>query len=147
MPKGEKVNNTVWGRCTKAVKEERIDQGAQWMLENPDAKWTDFIKWAEAQWNIQKSSANIYYRESTERLGKVDGNVEAARKLAELSLKNMLRAAMSGDKPDHKLALSIRQEINKIAGLYTQKIQVEDVSEKPIFQMSPIKASEQDKQD
>ena len=76
-------------------------------MEHPDYKWGDFIKWAEQQWNVQRDQANKYHKYSTERIGKVDGNVEAARKLAELSLKNMLRKAI--DDGEDKLALGIRQ--------------------------------------
>ena len=142
MPKGEKIHNSAHGKCTKSEKEHRIDQGAQWLLEHPDGKWTEFVKWAEQQWNVQKDMANKYYKYSTERLGKVDGNVEAARRLAEVSLKNMLRKAIADG--EDKLALTIRQEINKITGLYTQKIQVEDISEQPLFNTTPIKASQED---
>ena len=142
MPKGEKINNNGVMRCTKEEKEKRVDQASQWLLENPDSRWTDFIKWAGQQWNLQKDMANKYYRYATEELGHVDGNVEAARKLAEVSLKNMLRKAVEDG--EHKLALSIRQELNKISGLYTQKIQVEDISEQPIFSTTPIKASQED---
>ena len=142
MPKGEKINNGGYKKATNAEKEARIEQGAEWLLKNPDAKWTEFMDIFKAEWNVQKDMCNNYYKMAHERLGNVETNVEAARKIAELSLKNLLRQA-NADK-DVKLALSIRQEINKISGLYTQKIQVEDVSEQPIFQTTPIKASEED---
>ena len=143
MPKGIKVNNSGHGKCSKEEKAARIEEGATWLLENPDSKWTDFIKWAEKKWNIQRFMAGKYHKWSSEVVGNVySENIEAARKKADASLKSMLRKAIEAD--DTKLALSIRQEINKINGLYTQKIQIDDTTEKPIFNTAPIKASEED---
>ena len=145
MPKGQKINNGGYKKATKAEKEQRIEDSMQWVLQNPDAKWTDFVIYACNEWDIQKDQANKYLKYANEKLGNIETNVEAARRVAELSLKNLLRDAQA--EGDVKLALQIRQEINKISGLYTQRIQVEDVSEQPIFNTTPIKASEQDEQD
>ena len=143
MPKGIKTCSQGYAKATAAEKEARIEQAAEWLLKHPDSKWTEFVEWAKAQWTIQQDMANKYLKYANERLGNVETNVEAARKRAELSLKNLLVDAQADG--DTKLALQIRMEINKISGLYTQKIQVEDVSELPIFQTTPIKASEEDK--
>ena len=142
MPKGIKVNSGGYAKATAAEKEERIEQAAEWLLKNPDSKWTDFVEHFKAKWNIQRDMANRYMKMANERLGNVKTNVEAARKIAELSLQNLLRIAIE-DK-DAKLALQIRMELNKISGLYTTKVQIEDSTEKPIFNTDPIKTDKKD---
>ena len=142
MPKGIKLNNSGYSKCTKEEKEVRIEEAAEWLLQNPDSKWTDFVEWAKAKWNIQRDMANRYMKMANERLGNVETNVEAARKIAELSLKNLLRLAIQDE--DAKLALQIRMEINKISGLYTTRVQIEDSTEKPIFNTTPIVTDKKD---
>lgn len=125
-------------RCTEEVKDKRAEEGAIWLIENPDSQWKDFISWACAKWDIKTDMANNYRKASTI---KVDGiysdDLESAKKIADSSLRKMLKKAIDDD--DTKLALAIRQELNKINGLYTKKIEVTDVSEKPIFNITPIK--------
>ena len=143
MPKGVKIKNNGYMKCTKEEKEGRIEQGAEWLLANPDSRWIEFIRYAEAVWGVQTSMAKKYLKWCKESLGKLEApDVEAERRRGEASLKQMLSLAIEAK--DAKLALQIRQEINKIQGLYTQKIEVTDNSELPIFKAAPIEASVED---
>ena len=123
MPKGQKLNNNKYSRCTAEEKEARIEKAAIWLYENPDLTYSDFVIWADAAWNVQRNQANLYRKEAMKRMGEViHENQEAAARQAEASLKKMLKKAVEAE--DLTLALKIRQEINKISGLYTQKIDV-----------------------
>ena len=141
MPKGVKINNSGYERCSKEEHEKRVDKATIWLLENPDSRWIDFIKWAKAKWDIQKDQANKYRKKALSALNEtVHSDVEGARKQAIASLKYALTKHEIGSKE----WVDVRKEINKIEGLYTQKVQIEDVSEQPIFNLDPIKASEKD---
>lgn len=132
---GNKKNN----KSTKAVQEARIDAGAEWLLLNPDATWKEFIDWFRATYpNVKtKKWANEMRKRCYERIGKLEyGDVESAKRIAIQALQRDYREAK--EQGELKLAFAIKQELNKIQGLYTQKIQVEDVSEQPIFNIKPI---------
>lgn len=135
---GNRANN----RTTKKELEARIDAGAEWLITNPDATWKDFIDWFKGQYpNVTTDRwANEIRKKCYERVGKVEyGDVESARRIAIQGLQRDYKAAR--DAEDLKLAFAIKQELNKIQGLYTQKIQVEDVTEQPIFDVKPIQDS------
>ena len=143
MPKGVKILNNGTARCGKAEKAARIEQGGRWILDNPNHRWIDFMHFAEAAWNVQLHQAKKYLKWCNEHIGNIEiEGLEAKRKKAENSLSRMFLKALEDE--DSKLALQIKQELNKISGLYTQKIEVQDVSELPIFGQAPIKASEED---
>ena len=143
MPKGVKILNNGTQRCSQAVKAERIEEGGRWILDHPNHRWIDFMNFAEAAWNVQHHQAKKYLKMCNEHIGNIEiEGLEAKRKKAENSLARMFLNAL--EKNDTKLALQIKQELNKISGLYTQKIEVQDVTELPIFGQSPIKASEED---
>ena len=123
---GNKPNN----KSTKAEIERRIELSAIYLVENPDSGYKDYCDWAKAQFGVEKDMANKYRQRAATKVGALHSDdLESAKRIATASLNKMLRKA--NDAGDVKLALSIRQEMNKINGLYTQKIEVnskEDVS-------------------
>ena len=137
MPKGQ------FRRPTKEEQEARIEEAAQWMLENPDAGYTDFITVFCAKWNIQRDSCNKWRKKALTRIGQTSStDVESAKRLAVASMSRMLRMAM--DSNDYKLAFQIRQEMNKVTGAHapirTEVLQKED---KPIFRIDLNEDDEQ----
>lgn len=145
MPKSEKVNGNGYQKVTNVEKQNRIEISATWILENPDSSWIDFIKWANAKWNYQKNQANIYWKAAKTYLNEtIHDDAESARKVAEASLKRQLKKLLAEELPDYKMILEYRKELNKISGVYTQKIEINDITEQPIFNTDVIKASEKD---
>lgn len=144
MPRGIKTGPKGHQKATKAEVEKRVELVAQWILEHPDARWRDYQAWAQPKFDVQRPQADEYRKRAMAKLDKItpDG-LEASKRVAVSSLKIMLDKAM--DDGDHKLAFSIRQELNKIQGLYTQKIEVNDVTEQPLFNIVPkvIKTKEE----
>lgn len=136
MPKGVKTTDKGYAKATDAEFQHRVSQVAKWLLENPNARWTDGINWIMASFDVQQNQANIYRKEAFKKIREEQGDDDfnVARKFSIIALKNQWTKAIA-DKDD-KLAFQIQQEINKIQGLYTHKIQIEDVSEKPIFDLT-----------
>lgn len=129
MPKGQ------FRRPTKEEGEARIEEGAQWMLENPDAGFMDFMNVFCDKWGIQRDSCNRWRKKCLKRIGESSStDVESAKRLAVASMSRMIRMAM--DNNDYKLAFQIRQEMNKVTGAHapirTEVVQKED---KPIFKI------------
>lgn len=137
MPKGDKSNHpNGHQKCSDAEKSIRISKVASWLLENPNARWVDCINWTKATFGVEKDCANSYRKEAFKKIADEQGEDEfnTTRKFAVIALKNQWTQAVK--EKDHKLAFMIQQEINKIQGLYTHKVQIEDVSEKPIFNIT-----------
>ena len=112
-----------------ASKELRIQEAAMWLMENPDAKAMDFINWSIEAYDIKKRMAFILRKEALNKVAElVDENLLAKKKTSAISLENMLRKAL--DKGDLKLALALRQEINKVLGLYVQNHDITTGGEK-----------------
>lgn len=112
---GNRPNN----KSTKAELERRYDLAGAWILENPDARARDFVAWAMAEFGVQKDMALKHRQRAKKLIGKVEADsLESARRISNASLLQMLEKAV--EKGDVKLALSIRQELNKINGLYTE---------------------------
>ena len=139
MPKGIKTTPKGYMKVTKAEKDKRIEEGAERLLSNPDEGFSRFVEWAMDKWGIQKRQAAVYRKEAFGLIGQpMYEGVEAHKKRAIVSLENMLRMSMEQKDPDVKLALSIRQEINKLQGLHVQRVEVNDVTEQPVFIDVPI---------
>ena len=136
MPKGDKSNHPNGHyKCTDAEKSIRVSKVATWLIENPNARWVDCINWTKAAFGVEMDCANSYRKEAFKKIATEQGDDEfnATRKFAIIALQKQWRQAMDGNDP--KLAFYIQQEINKVQGLYTHKVQIEDVSEKPIFNL------------
>ena len=123
MAGNHKSGNRPNNKSTKAEIERRIELSGVFLLEYPDVGPTVYCNWAKEEFGVNRDMALKYRKRAKDRLGKVDADsIESAKKIASASLGQMLQKA--NDKGDVKLALSIRQELNKINGLYTQKIEV-----------------------
>ena len=124
-------------KCTNAEKEKRTEDAAIWLVEHPDASWTDFMNVFTKAWDLSRDVCNGYRKEALKRVGKTSSeDVDTAKRLAQASLSRMLKMAM--DAGDVKLAFEIRKEINKVTGAHapvrTEVVQKED---RAIFQVVP----------
>lgn len=104
-------------------KARRVGQGAEWLLQNPDGRYTDFLTVFRDKWDLSDKMLSIYYKEAGEKATELfDDKILLEKKRAAISLMNMLRKAQ--DSGDIKMELSIRQEVNKVLGLYQTNIDV-----------------------
>ena len=104
-------------------KARRVGQAAEWLLHNPDGRYTDFLTYFKAKWDLSDKMLSLYYKEGGEKATELfDDKILLEKKRASISLMNMLRKAEESG--DIKLALAIRQEVNKVLGLYQTNIDV-----------------------
>ena len=104
-------------------KARRVAQAAEWLLQNPDGRYTEFVTYFKAKWDLSTKMVSIYYKEGGEKATELfDDKILLEKKRASISLMNMLRKAEESG--DIKLALAIRQEVNKVLGLYQTNIDV-----------------------
>ena len=124
-----KYMNTKGYGTRGASKEIRTQEAAMWLMDNPDAKTTEFVDWAVEVYDIKKRMAFHLRKDALNRVAElVDENLIAKKKTSAISLENMLRKAI--DKGDIKLALQIRQEISKTLGLYVQNVDITSAGDK-----------------
>ena len=128
MPKGKKTINSG----VKASQEERalrVADAAKWLYQHPTGSWTEFIDHFTTLWGIQTNTVNIYRKEAFEKLNElIDDNLMADRKLGVVVLQRMYnRAASNGE---HKLALEVLKELNKVQGLYVNRTDITTDGEK-----------------
>ena len=110
-------------------KEIRIGEAAKWLLDNPSARWTDFIDHFKAKWDLTQRMVAHYYKDAQKKVSElVDENILAEKSGAAIHLSNMMRKAEK--EGDMKLALEYRKEVNKVMGLYTTNIDVTSGGEK-----------------
>ena len=115
--------NKTGKHTSKEEKARRVGQAAEWLLQNPDGRYTDFLNYFREKWDLSDKMLSIYYKEGGEKASELfDDKILLEKKRASISLMNMLRKAEA--EGDLKLALSIRQEVNKVLGLYQTNIDV-----------------------
>lgn len=145
MAKGVRDNHpNRYKKCSREEKKKRIEQAANWLLENPHARAKDFNDWASAAWGIERCTCVTYKREAFKLLNKKeDINIEAKLRLSLNSLnKQYIRAWEAGS---YDLAFKIQTEINKLNGLHVNRTQIDVTGEVPLFSAESIDASEVEK--
>lgn len=123
-------------KCTKEEKDRRVEEASIWLVENPDASWTDFMNVYTVKWDLTRDVCNKYRKLALSKVGQTSSeDIDTAKRLAQASLQRMLKMAM--DEKDVRLAFQIRQEINKVTGalapVRTEVVQKED---RKIFQVN-----------
>lgn len=128
-------------------KEIRIGEAAKWLLDNPSARWTDFIDHFKAKWDLTQRMVAHYYKDAQKKVSElVDENILAEKSRAAIHLSNLMRKAEKDG--DWKLALEYRKEVNKVMGLYTTNIDVTSGGDKMSnFDLSKIIGFSQEEQD
>lgn len=115
--------NKTGKHTSKEEKERRVAQAAEWLLQNPDARYTDFLNYFRDKWDLSDKMLSIYYKDGGEKASELyDDKILLEKKRASISLMNMLRKAEENG--EWKLALEIRKEVNKVLGLYQTNIDV-----------------------
>ena len=157
---GKKRGNKPGVHTTKEEKDRRVGEGAKWLLQNSDMRYTDFQNHFQAKWNLTERMVAIYYKEAGEKANELyDDKIILEKKRATISLMNQLRIAEKDlNKTEdlkerniiRKEMLSIRQEVNKVLGLYQTNIDVTSGGDKlESFDLSQIVGfnKEEDKED
>lgn len=128
MPKGIKTRNNG-ASLTEVEKELRLQKCAEYLYENPNCRYTDFVQHFMKEFDVLRNMATIYWKQGQEKLGSmVHEELSADRKRAVVRLLKILKVAESTD--DHKLYLEVSKEINKIQGLHSTKVDVTSGGEK-----------------
>ena len=142
MPRGKKTCAKGHAKSNASQVELITAKTADWLLENPNARWIDCVNWVMETFDMQQRRAADYRRMALEKLGEVQEDYKSSKNLILAALRREWREAK--DRDEHDLAFKIQQEINKVSGVYVQKVEVNDVSEQPIFNVEPVKASNKD---
>ena len=157
---GKKRGNKPGVHTTKEEKERRIGQAAEWLLHNPDMRYTDFQNHFQEKWGITERMVAHYYKDGGTKASELyDDKIILEKKRATISLMNQLRIAekdlsKTEDLKERNIIrkemLSIRQEVNKVLGLYQTNIDVTSGGDKlESFDLSQIVGfnQEEDKED
>lgn len=48
---------------SKEEKERRIAQAAEWLLQNPDGRYTDFLNHFRDKWSLSDKMLSLYYKD------------------------------------------------------------------------------------
>ena len=126
--------------ANKEEVERRINQGVQYLLKYPNARYTDFVAVFKEEWKVEDRMVGHYHKRAKKKISEtIDEDILAEKKRATISMMNQLRLA----EKDLKLAetvrerslirkeiLEIRKEINKVLGLYTSNVDITSGGEK-----------------
>lgn len=143
MPRGIKTTPKGYARSSAEEAELRVAKTADWLLENPNARWIDCVNWVMKEFDLLQRQAATYRKRALEKLnGEIQEDYTSSKNLIISALKREWRDAK--EREDHDLAFKIQQEINKVSGVYVTRVEQKDVTEQPIFNVSPVKASNKD---
>lgn len=140
--------NTTGKKASKKLQKERILEGAEWMIANPDHRFIDFQRYFMDKWDLSYKMVSIYRNKCKSKADElVDEDLLHKKKMSALALSNKIRKLEARDDKDiavEKLLLAYRQEYNKIIGAYTTNIKLDaDVNAaKPLFVINTKKKDE-----
>ena len=126
--------NRTGKHITKEEKARRIALAAEWLLQHPDGRYTDFLNHFREKWDLSDKMLSLYYKDGGKKASELfDDKILLEKKRAAISLMNQLRSAekdleSTEDIKERNLLrkeiLAIRQEVNKVLGLYTTNVDV-----------------------
>ena len=142
MPRGKKTVND--GKYTSPQEVAKmVEEGALWMYQNPEMRFTDFIDHFKEKWNLQTRMVAHHRKAALAKMNEIiDDNILAKKKMASVSLLNRLRKLN-----DPKLELEYLKELNKVGGLYVNQVDVTSNGEKVDFDLKSLVSFDKPEED